>query len=84
MQTGYVLQILRESQKNGLQTLSIEEENELVAKLNDMAYQVITKGGMQKLIDKRAMVNEQLYQKLEMEIREIIRGYDFFEITKRW
>lgn len=36
MQTGFVLQILRDSQKKGI--LTIEEENELVAKLNDMAY----------------------------------------------
>ena len=35
--------------------------NEVIAKLNDMAYKAINKGSLQKMIDKRAMNNENLY-----------------------
>lgn len=44
--------------------------NELIAKLNDLAYSAINKGSLNKLVDKRAIANEDLYQKLEKELTE--------------
>jgi hypothetical protein len=41
--------------------------NELIAQLNDMAYKAIKTGSLNKLLDKRAIQNENLYQKLEQK-----------------
>ena len=35
--------------------------------MNDLAYKAIKSGGLQKLVDKRALQNEDLYKRLEKE-----------------
>ena len=56
--------------------------NEVIAKLNDMAYKAINKGSLQKMIDKRAMNNETLYQKLEKETNDMVSKLDFKAIAE--
>lgn len=46
--------------------------NTAVANLYDAAYKGINKGGLRKMIDKRALQNEAMYQNLEKEIAEIV------------
>ena len=46
--------------------------NTAVANLYDAAYKGINKGGLRKMIDKRALQNESMYQNLEKEITEIV------------
>jgi len=51
-----VLSILR-----GLGDLS-RIGNETIAQLNNLAYKAIQKGGLQKMLDKRALQNEERYE----------------------
>lgn len=51
--------------------------NDLIARLNDMAFKAIKTGSLNKLLDKRAIANEDLYQKLEKETLDIISKLDF-------
>lgn len=60
--TSNVISILRNHNFLG------ELSNDIIAKLNDHAFKAIKQGGLQKLLDKRAINNEGLYQKLEKEI----------------
>ena len=62
--TSNVISVLR-----GLSNLD-RLNNETIAKLNDLAFKGIQKVSLQKMIDKRALVNEELYQKLEAEITD--------------
>lgn len=39
--------------------------NDLLAKLNDMAYKGVSEGSLNKLLDKRAIQNEELYKRLD-------------------
>lgn len=54
--------------------------NDIIAKLNDMAYKAIKKGTLNKMLDKRAIANEDLYQKLEKESLDIISKLDFAKL----
>ncbi len=45
--------------------------NNVIAELNDMAYKAIKKGSLNKLVDQRAIKNENLYQKLEQKALEL-------------
>ena len=45
--------------------------NEVIAQLNEVAFKDIKKGGLQKLIDKRALQNEANYQKFDKEAIDI-------------
>ena len=45
--------------------------NVLIAQLNDVAYKAIRKTGIQKKLDERAIKNEQLYKKLENQLKSI-------------
>ena len=51
--------------------------NEVIAQLNDMAYKAIKKGSLNKLVDARAVKNEDLYKKLDARRKEIIYKLDF-------
>lgn len=55
----------------------------MVAQLNDLAYKAIQKGGLQKMLDKRALLNEDLYKKLDGEIDDITSKIDFEAVSKR-
>jgi hypothetical protein len=52
----------------------------MIAKLNDVAYKGIKKGGLQKMVDKRALKNEALYQKSEQESKELVSKMDMSKI----
>lgn len=69
------------SELRSIQNLS-QLSNEIIAKLNNVAYKGIQSGGLQKLIDKRALNNEGLYQKLENQIKEIVEKFDCEQIAK--
>ena len=45
--------------------------NVLIAQLNDVAYKAIRKTGTQKKLDERAIKNEQLYKKLDNQLKDI-------------
>lgn len=49
----------------------------MIAKINDTAYKAIQSTGMQKMIDKRALANESLYEKLENEVAKLSSKFDF-------
>jgi len=50
--------------------------NVVIAQLNDLAFKGIQKGGLQKMIDKRAITNEDLYTKLDQEIQAIVKDME--------
>ena len=54
--------------------------NESIAKLNDLAYKAIKSGGLQKLVDKRALQNEDLYKRLDKETDQILKQMEFKKI----
>ena len=54
--------------------------NETIAKLNDLAYKAIKQGGLKKLVDKRALQNEDLYKRLDKETTSILKTFDFDKI----
>jgi hypothetical protein len=56
--------------------------NESIAKLNDLAYKAIKSKSLNKLVDKRALQNEELYNRLEKETSAILKKFDFEKIEK--
>jgi hypothetical protein len=52
-------------------------DNEMIIKLNNLAYKQIKNTRLNMLIDKRAIQNEGMYQRLEEEASEFIRHLDF-------
>ena len=54
--------------------------NEVIAKLNDMAYKGLNSGNLKKLLDKRALKNKDIFDKLEEELNAIVAKYDFKKI----
>ena len=55
--------------------------NEVIAKLNDVAYKAINSGSLTKLVNKRAVKNEDLYEKMDHEMKDIIGKLNFEELT---
>lgn len=51
--------------------------NDTIAKLNDLAYKAINKGSLNKLIDKRALNNQKLFEKLENEVSGLVKRMNF-------
>jgi hypothetical protein len=45
--------------------------------MNDLAFKAVNNSGLQKMVDKRALANEQLYEKLEKEAIDITSKMDF-------
>lgn len=45
--------------------------NHVIAQLNDYAYKGIQSNGLQKLIDKRAIQNQEMYENMEAQITDI-------------
>ena len=58
--------------------------NEVIAKLNDIAYKAIAKGSLNKLLDKRALQNEELYNKLDSELKDITSKLNINELEKKY
>ena len=57
--------------------------NTVVANLYDAAYKGINKGGLRKMIDKRALQNEAMYQKIDKELAEIVAKQDAAKIQEQ-
>ena len=72
--TNGVITILREC--NNLENL----QNATIAQLNNLAYKGVKKEGLQKLLDKRAIGNDELYQKLENEVKSIVNKMDLKKV----
>ena len=51
--------------------------NVTIAKMNDLAFKAVNNAGLQKLVDKRALANETLYERLEKEAISITGQMDF-------
>ena len=51
--------------------------NEVIAKLNNLAYKGVKTERLNRLLDKRALANKELYEKLEKECAAILKKYDF-------
>lgn len=56
--------------------------NAVIARLNDLAYKSINKGSLNKMVDKRAIGNQDLYQKLEKETYDIVAKLDIDKIRE--
>jgi hypothetical protein len=52
----------------------------VIARLNDLAFKAIKTGTLNKLMDKRAMTNEDLYQRLDRETYDIVSKLDIPKI----
>jgi hypothetical protein len=52
-------------------------QNNLIANMNDLAYKAINNTSLQKMVDKRAILNEELYEKLEKQAADITSKMDF-------
>jgi len=51
--------------------------NVTIAKMNDLAFKAVNNASLQKLVDKRALANESLYERLEKEAIDMTRKMDF-------
>jgi hypothetical protein len=58
--------------------------NQAIAKLNDLAFKAINKTSLNKVIDKRAIKNEDLYKKLELEIIDFAKKVDKDELGQKY
>lgn len=72
--TSHVITVLRSL--TSLDNLN----NSVIAQLNDLAYKGIQKTGLQKMVDKRAIANEENYEKIENEVKDIASKIDFKKI----
>ena len=61
-----------------LQALS----NEVIAKLNNQAFKAVNTS-LKKMVEKRALQNEDKYKALDEEIKNKVATFDFMEIAKR-
>lgn len=57
--------------------------NQIIAKMNDLAFKAVNNSSLQKMIDKRAVANEQLYEKLEKEAIDITSKMDFKKLEEQ-
>lgn len=57
--------------------------NSVIAQLNDLAFKALNKGSLNKLLDKRAAKNEELYEKLEKEASALAEKLDLDELKMK-
>ena len=69
--TTEAIDVLRNNQDGGA------IQNHQIAKLNDLAYKAIRKQNFSKKLDERAIKNQELYEKLEKQMEEIVKKTDF-------
>ena len=53
-----------------------------IARLNDLAYKTIRSRGIKRKLDERALRNEQYYKKLEIQMHEMLKEFDFNKIAQ--
>jgi hypothetical protein len=58
--------------------------NDLIARMNDEAYKAIKQGGFQKMLDKRALQNENTYADNEKQIKDIVGKLKMEELEKKY
>ena len=58
--------------------------NHLLAELNDVAYKAIRKTGARKRLDERAIINDELYKKLDQGLGQAHGEIDFKLIKKKY
>ena len=58
--------------------------NHLLAELNDVAYNAIRKTGARKRLDERAIINDELYKKLDQGLGQAHGEIDFKLIEKKY
>lgn len=51
--------------------------NAQIAKLNDLAYKGVSKRGLKKKLDERALKNEQFYKKLTKQVKDVTKEFKF-------
>ena len=56
--------------------------NHVIAEINDIAYKAIQQGSLNKLLGKRSLANEELYQRLDQEAAEILNKIDFEKVSE--
>ena len=54
----------------------------MIAQLNDVAYKAIKSGSLQKMMDKRALQNKGLYEKLDQEIKNLVANLNIEKLGK--
>ncbi|KAJ5068179.1 hypothetical protein M0811_12515 [Anaeramoeba ignava] len=58
--------------------------NDIIARLNAMAYRRITKQGLRKKLDKRMEANVKLFEDIEKKVEQITDNYDFEEMKEKY
>ena len=53
-----------------------------IAQLNDLAYKAIRKQGLQKQLDKRSTKNEELFKKLDNQLKKAAEKFNFDKIKE--
>ncbi len=53
-----------------------------IAQLNDLAYKAIRKQGLQKQLDKRSAKNEELFKKLDNQLKKAAEKFNFDKIKE--
>lgn len=69
--TAAIMAILRDAQ--GSQNIG----NQQLAQLNDLAYKGLQKRGLQKKLDDRALKNQEYYRKLDEQVEQATKSFDF-------
>tara|TARA_B110000285_G_scaffold141354_1_gene158143 strand:+ start:1408 stop:1752 length:345 start_codon:yes stop_codon:yes gene_type:complete len=57
-------------------------QNSVIAQMNDLAFKARNNGSLQKMVDKRAIANEELYEKLEKEAADVTSKMDFAKLAE--
>lgn len=57
--------------------------NDIIAQINDHAFKAIQKGKLNKMLDKRALVNEDYYEKLDKEVESIVDKLNFVDLAAK-
>ena len=54
----------------------------MIARLNDVAFKAVNNSSLQKMLDKRAVGNEDLYKKLDKEVEDLTKKMDFKKLAE--
>lgn len=57
--------------------------NAMIARLNDVAFKAVNNSSLQKMLDKRAVGNEDLYKKLDKEVEDLTKKMDFKKLAEQ-
>jgi mannose/fructose/N-acetylgalactosamine-specific phosphotransferase system component IIB len=77
MQSSRVISLLR-----SIQDLS-HLDNQVIMQINDIGYAAIQQTQLKKMLDKRALVNEERMAKMDAEVDEILEKINIEELRKK-